>query len=76
MPVSGLVVTFKQDVSEFPESVQRLEKDNCIEVGQANGPKLAIVVDTNSRDRDREIWHWVHTLPGVVNVEVAFVGFE
>lgn len=76
MPVSGLVITFARDVSIFPQSVQRLADESCIELGESNGPKLAIVVDSESPERDKAIWDWVHELPGVAMVEVAFVGFE
>ena len=35
-----------------------------------------MVVETDSRDRDREIWHWLQELTGVAMVDVALVGFE
>lgn len=76
MPVSGLVITFSGDVTDHRMSLKRLHEEPAIEVGEARGAKLAIVVDTESRQRDQEIWQWVCELPGVILVDVAFVGFE
>lgn len=76
MPVSGLVITFTDRVSKFPAALECLRDAPTIEVGEGNGSKLAIVVDSDSPQHDQEIWHWVHELPGVALVEVAFVGFE
>ena len=76
MPVSGLVITFETEVSQHQATVEQLRARSAIEIGEASGPKLAIVVDSQSSAEDQEIWHWVHGLPGVAGVEVAFVGFE
>ena len=76
MPVSGLVITFSSDIADHGKIVEQLSVEPGIEIGDAVGPKLAIVVDTDTRDRDREIWQWVRDLPGVAMVDVAFVGFE
>lgn len=76
MPVSGLVITFSSDIADHGRIVEQLAGEPAIDIGEAQGAKLAIVVDTDSRERDREIWHWVRDLPGVAMVDVAFVGFE
>lgn len=76
MPVSGLVITFSSDVADHGEIMEQLAAESAIELGTACGPRLAVVVDTPSRDHDRTIWDWVRDLPGVAVVDVAFVGFE
>jgi hypothetical protein len=38
--------------------------------------RLAVVLDTTSREEDGQLWDWLGTLAGVTFVEVAFVGFE
>ena len=47
-----------------------------ITMGVCEGNRLALVVDTLTREDDQSIWQWLNALPGVSLVEVAFVGFE
>ncbi len=76
MPISGLVVTFSSAVTDHSVSIEALDAIPEIETGAASGSKLAIVVDSASKDRDREIWDAVRELPGVVDVSVALVAFD
>lgn len=76
MPVSGLVVTFESAIANHVETTERIAKIPEIEIGEAVGGKLAIVVDSASRQRDQEIWQTVSGLPGVIDLAVAFVGFD
>lgn len=76
MPVSGLVITFSSDTADHSAVLEQLAREPTIELGDACGPKLPIVVDTDTREQDRTIWNWVRDLPGVAMVDVAFVGFE
>lgn len=76
MPVSGLVITFDRDAIEFEESLRQLREQPCIELGACQGPRLAVVVDSDSRTNDEVIWRWVHELPGVAMVDVAFIGLD
>lgn len=76
MPISGLVVTFASAVAEHGETTETIRKIPEIEIGDAQAGKLAIVVDSASRQRDQEIWQTVRELPGVIDLAVAFVGFD
>jgi len=76
VPVSGLVITFSSDTADHGKVLEQLAGEPAIEVGEACGPKLPIVVDTDTREQDRTIWHWVRDLPGVAMVDVAFVAFD
>jgi nitrate reductase NapAB chaperone NapD len=38
--------------------------------------RLAVVVDTASKDHDFEVWEWIGNLPGVSEIKIAFVGFD
>ncbi len=76
MPISGLVVTFRGPVDEHPHTIRLLRQIPEIEIGQAGGSKLAIVVDTPTKRRDQEIWNAVQQLPGVIDLAVALVAFE
>lgn len=76
MPVSGLVITFSSNTADHGEVLEQLADEPAIEVGDVCGAKVAIVVDTDTREQDRKIWNWVRDLPGVAMVDVAFVGFD
>ena len=76
MPISGLVVTFRSSVAEHPEAVEALRMMPEIDIGESAGSKLAIVIDSETACRDREIWNSVQELPGVIDLAVAMVAFD
>ncbi len=76
MPISGLVVTFASSVEDHADAVESLAKIPEIELGQVSGSKLAIVVDSETKNRDREIWNAARDLPGVIGLAVAMVAFD
>jgi nitrate reductase NapAB chaperone NapD len=76
MPVSGLVVSLKSDLTLREEAIAAIRKESRIEVGVIEGRRMAIVIDTTSTDDDKQLWCWLAALPGVTFVDVAMVGFE
>ena len=76
MPISGLVVTFASPVAEHAATVESLHQIPEVEVGDSGGSKLAIVVDSEHRRRDQEIWNIVRDLPGMIDLAVALVAFD
>ncbi|TWU48657.1 hypothetical protein Poly51_45580 [Rubripirellula tenax] len=76
MPISGLVVTFRSSVDQNAAAITSLRQIPEIEIGNAGGSKLAIVVDTQNKRRDQEIWNTVRELPGVIDLAVAMVAFD
>lgn len=76
MPVSGLVVTFNSAVSNHGDVVESIRAISEIQIGDAHGSKLAIVVDTATRHRDQEIWNRVRHFDGVIDLSVALVAFD
>lgn len=76
VPISGLVVTFQSSVSEHSEAVETLRTIREIDVGQSAGSKLAIVIDSETKRRDQEIWDTIQRLPGVVDLAVAMVALD
>ncbi|QDT05405.1 hypothetical protein K227x_38050 [Rubripirellula lacrimiformis] len=76
VPISGLVVTFRSPTSDHNATIDRLREIPEIEVGVAGGSKLAIVVDSDNRDRDAEIWNAIQELPGVIDLAVAMIAFD
>lgn len=76
MPISGLVITFDSPVKNHTATIESLRGIPEIEIGNAGGSKLAIVVDSESKQRDQEIWFAVRDLPGVIDLAVAMVAFD
>lgn len=76
MPVSGLVVSLGDEPRPRAEALAVIGREARITVGVLEANRLAIVLDTVSTEEDRHLWEWLGSLPGVLFVEVAFVGFE
>lgn len=76
MPISGLVVTFRSAVTEHANSLEAIRAIPEIDMGEAVGSRLAIVVDSESKGRDQEIWDTVRQLPGVIDLAIAMVAFD
>jgi hypothetical protein len=76
MPVSGLVVTLREDPVSRGEALGRIHGDRRFTMGVCAGNRLALVMDTNSNAEDRQLLDWLVSLMGVALVEVAFIGFE
>ena len=76
MPISGLVITFDQTFDRPDETISRLRAEPAIEVGACDRQQCAIVVDTGSQADDKKIYQWVQDLPGVANIQIAFVVFD
>ena len=71
MPVSGLVLTLKNDGAGSSAVLAELRAHGSITLGDRAGHRLPIVVDTPGSDEDRAVWEWLHTLPGIAFVELV-----
>jgi nitrate reductase NapAB chaperone NapD len=76
MPISGLVVTLSRDPHLRELALAAINREPRIETGVMEAGRLAIVVETDSPDDDRDVWQWLGSLPGVDFVDVALIGFE
>ena len=76
MPISGLVITFQAAVSEGDHERRAVEAIPEVEVGDSHANKLAIVIDSDTPERDREIWDEIRRLPRVADLSVAMIGFD
>ena len=76
MPVSGLVVTFSDDKLKSDQAFVAIEINSQISIGPRKEKRMAIVLDTDSSLEDRILWDWLTALPGILFVDVVFVGFE
>ena len=76
MPVSGLVVSLSDEPNPRVAALVVIGREPRITVGVSAGNRLAIVLDTDSSEQDKQLWDWLDSLPGVSFLEVAFVGFD
>jgi hypothetical protein len=76
MPVSGLVVSLRDDPKSRAQALAAISQQTQITMGEVEQNRVAIVVDTTSTQEDKRLWDWLGSLPGVSLLEVAFVGFE
>jgi len=76
MPISGLVLTLVQDASLRNKTLESLRQHSAMELGTAVENRLPIVVETPDSEADRHVWEWLHSLPGVSQVEIAVIHFE
>ena len=76
MPVSGIVVTLKQDEDAVAETLRAFGDDTRIDVGDRNRDRLPLVLDTADSDEDKELWRWINSQPGVIHTDVVFVHFD
>jgi nitrate reductase NapAB chaperone NapD len=76
VPISGLVVVFDGPIGRHEQTLGRLGEHPAIEIGRRGANRVAIVLETDCKQDDQQVWSWMKTLPGVIDVHIAFVGFE
>jgi nitrate reductase NapAB chaperone NapD len=76
MWVSSFVVTLPDDCSGARAIKESLHSVPVFELGEPVGRRLPVVLEAEDGATARYWHHWIEELPGVVNVEVAFVNFE
>lgn len=76
MPVSGLVITICEETRLREDVIGDLSQHPQMTMGEMEGNRLAVLLDTPTRADDKASLKWLESLPGVMMVEVAFVGFE
>lgn len=74
MAVGGLVVTFTEDPAQRAAARAVLEHDPRIEVGPADGLRLAVVAETDDARSGEKLCAELLRHPGIVSVDLAYVG--
>ncbi len=75
MPISGLVVTIQRPIECGAEVMRRVQADARFTCGEPCGDRLPLVLEAEDDAAARQAHDWLHSLPGVAHVDVAFVGF-
>ncbi|WP_235033173.1 hypothetical protein [Rubripirellula obstinata] len=69
-------MTFRSSVMEHSDTIKAIGDIPEIELGDAAGSKLAIMIDSATKRRDQQIWNTLQQLPGVTDLAVAMVAFD
>lgn len=75
MSVSALVVTLSIQPDRANRVLRELEAHPQITVGELNGQKLPIVLDTPSVREDEAAFEWMNHLADVDHVDVVYIDF-
>lgn len=62
--------------SPVAESLQQIQRHPNFQIGDRQGLRLPVVLDTPDKETDKRCWLWLNDLPGVHHVDVAFIHFE
>lgn len=76
MPISGLVLTLSKNSADRERAIQAIQQEPRVEIGPTVSNRMAVVLDTQSTDEDKQLWNWLSDLSGVVFIDVVLVGFE
>jgi hypothetical protein len=76
MPISGLVVTLADNPVLQQAALAAMREHPALELGERRCNQVALVVESACEEEDRLIWEWLHALPGVAMVVVAFIHFD
>lgn len=72
MPVSGLVLTLSAEPGQDDRALRALAGHPMIDIGDRQGPRLPIVVDSPTDEEDKAVWEWLHQCPGVLFVDLVY----
>lgn len=75
MAISGLVVTLSEH-DAAAAALLSLASDPRLTLGERFGRRVALVAETRSAHEDRLLFDDLRGLPGVANVDVAFVHLD
>ena len=76
MPISGLVVTLTDNPVLQQAALAAMREHPALELGERTRNQIALVAESACEEEDRLIWEWLHALPGVAMVVVAFIHFD
>jgi hypothetical protein len=72
MPICGVVLTLDSNAQRAEHAIATLRTHPCVFVGEPNGERLPIVLDTDSYEADKAMWNWLDALQGLVRWDVVY----
>lgn len=71
MPISGLVISLTGEAQLRARALATIREHPSIEVGDAHGSRIPIVVDTANQEADLEVYEWLGSIPGILFVDLV-----
>jgi len=76
MPIASVVVTLDPREGLRQQALARMVGDQRIDLGEAIGPHLPAVIDTESATEGAELVEALLATPGVLGVDVVRIDFD
>jgi len=76
MSVSGIVISFAREADLAASARSAIARERWLECGVPAGSRLPAVIDAPDPRAARELVERLGRLPGVVSVDIVFVGTE
>lgn len=76
MPVTGLVAQLSGDPAGWPATLERLRRDPRVTLGPREGPKVAVVTETDRSEEDALLFAELAATEGVAQLFVVFHDFS
>lgn len=76
MPVLGAVLYLEDDIALKNSALRFLGNHPKITLGQEKANRLPVVLESETRDEEKQIWAELQVLPGVNFCSVVFADFS
>ncbi len=76
MPIIGAVLSLSPLDAPYTELREALARDTRLTLGEVANGRLPVVVETRSHEEDRAYLDALRSMPGVLDVQVAFNDFS
>jgi len=76
MPISGLVITVANEADTLVLVRSALALEPGLTLGETQGPRIPAVLEAADEDASKLAHDRLVRMPGVVQVDVVFVGFD
>lgn len=73
MPVCGLVAVLEPAREQQLRALAALEGHGAITLGELQGDRLPLVIDTPDLESDQQLWRWLRELPDILHIDVVYV---
>lgn len=73
MRISGLVVAFAPELDVIQSAMTAIQQAGPFTIGELVGQRLSVVMEVTTPEDSLHWHHWLSELPGVLDVNVAYV---
>ena len=74
MPISSVIV--RSSTEDVPIVAQAVKDIPNADVTTVSGENLIVVTQTDSREKDKQLWNTLEALPNVIGLDLIYYNFE